>query len=163
MWRGIKRKEKIGSTFVNGASGEYANSEGLCQSVLIRTFVFRVLKSAYVNVVQNTSLIRHTYILIDLFCSHLPRTHIKQWHSYMCAQRKLRSVCASAQADLSLRCAPEEFWILGCSRGTLRRLWSDTADDLSLLRVNMQSCGKCCVPAHFFVGKWRTYGVTLTS
>ena len=49
---------------------------------------------------------------------------------WMCAQRRLRSVWASAQSDQSLCCPHEEsFGTLSYPLSAQRRLWSDWADD----------------------------------
>ena len=53
----------------------------------------------------------------------------------ICAQRRLRSACASAQADQSLRCPLEETSDPFLSKERQRRLWADSANaqtDLSL-------------------------------
>ena len=70
----------------------------------------------------------------------------------VCAQRWLRSACAAAQSDQSLRCPPEDALGPWLPQSVLRRLLSDCAEaqaDLSIRFAHMQFCRKCCVPAHF--------------
>ena len=75
----------------------------------------------------------------------------------MCAPRRLRSACASAQSDQSLRCPLEALWILGFSQSALRRLWPDCADAQAetarrLCWAHMWTCRKCCPPTRMRTG-----------
>ena len=49
-------------------------------------------------------------------------------HYWMRVQQRLRSTCASSQADQSLRCPPEDALYSWLPIGALRRLWPDCAD-----------------------------------
>ena len=70
----------------------------------------------------------------------------------MCAHQRLRSACANAQADLSLR------WMLygysqgvNLSSGQKLRLWTDceyVQTDLNLRCTYIQTCTLFWIPAH---------------
>ena len=67
-----------------------------------------------------------------------------------CAQQRLRSAWASAQADQSLVVRMKKHWTLNYLLSAQWRLWSDWVDDqadLSLRWTHMSFCWFCCVAA----------------
>ena len=72
----------------------------------------------------------------------------------MCVQRRLRSACACAQADQSLRralCAyPRIQSVLRRTVKTLIYPCRCEQIDLCLRWAHMETCRKCCVPVHMY-------------
>ena len=71
----------------------------------------------------------------------------------MCAQRRLRSACAFAQADQSPCCAPEDAlnpWLPRVPREDADQT-ANAQVDLRLRCAHMQSCRKYFAPAYFIV------------
>ena len=89
---------------------------------------------------------------------------------WLCAQRRLRSVWASAQSDQSLR-RIKEAWILSYTLRAQRRLWSDWADaqtDLSLCWAHTHfvvffSCrGSNCLEYAMLISRFNIWGLAST-
>ena len=78
----------------------------------------------------------------------------------MCAQRRFRSACASAQSDQSIRCPSKDALDHYYPRSFMRRLWSVCADaqaGLSLGLTHMQSCKKRCAMAQLWYLRQTSY------
>ena len=77
-----------------------------------------------------------------LLIRHLKHVALHIEH-HMSAQWKLRSACASAESDHSLRCPHEEFYVLRYHRAAIEDFWSDFVDAQADLRVRWAHISVC--------------------
>ena len=108
-------------------------------------FIFMIFR----NIIKNKNFCLMTMLdtCMTEACIYIWASEKNFIEACMCALRKLRSLCASAQADLSFRRAFCGSQGSKASSSWRWRLRSTCADDRSLCRTHLQSYVDCCVPA----------------